>query len=307
MRRAKTQKAPFPIPTKVLHYAFLIVLASLFLAPFVWMISTSLKRPDIAVTAFLPGVPTLENYVKALTNVPFARFYFNSLFVAVFVTFGQVFTSALAAYAFARLRFPGRDKLFLCYLATMMIPHAVLMVPQFMILTNLPLWLDSLTHSTFFSDDTYFFGKIFSGRRLGVDSYFVLIAHGLFSTYGTFLLRQFMLSIPRETEEAAMIDGCSYWQIFRLVIIPVSKPALATLATFTFVNSFRSFLWPLIMNNTMEMKTLPVGLASFMDMYLTEWPVMMAGSAMMLVPMLAMFLLCQRWFVSGIQLGAVKG
>jgi multiple sugar transport system permease protein len=181
------------------------------------------------------------------------------------------------------------------------------MVPLFMMLTKMPLALNFLFSTTFFTDETYFLGHWYAGVRIGLDSYFVLIVPLLFSSYGTFLLRQFFLNIPKELDEAAMIDGCNRWQIFRLIIIPISKPALATLATFTFMNCWRDFMWPLIMTNSQQMRTLPVGLSAFMTDYTTDWPLMMAAAMMMVIPMIIIFVLCQKWFVSGIQLGSVKG
>ena len=295
-------------PGKKLALVVLLVLFAITtVTPLFWMLSTSLKQPGVPYTNFLPGMPTLDNYEKVFKEIPFDRYYINSIIVAVVVTFGQVFTSAMAGYAFARLRFPWRDKIFLAYLATMMIPGAVTMVPRFMILTRLPIHLNALLSTTYFTDEQYFLGRFFAGVPVGVDSYFALIVPMLFSPYGTFLLRQFFLSLPKELDEAAMIDGCTHFQVFRWIILPTSKPALATLATFTFIGSWRNFIWPLIMTNSPQMKTLPVGLAGFMGMYDTDWPLMMAGAVMMIVPMIIVFVLCQRWFVRGIQLGAVKG
>jgi len=292
---------------KAAVYVLLIAITATTIAPLLWMISTSVKRPGVPMTDLWPGAPTLANYLQVFETVPFARYYINSILIALVVTFGQVFTSALAGYAFARLDFPGRNKIFFAYLATMMIPRAVTMVPLFMLLTKLPEGLNWLFHTTYFTSETYFLGRWFAGIPVGLDSYFVLIVPMLFSPYGTFLLRQFFLNIPKELDEAAKIDGCSLFGIFRLIIIPVSKPALATLATFTFMNSWRNFLWPLIMTNSKQMRPLPVGLAAFMGEYTTDWALMMAGAMMMVVPMIIVFVLSQRWFVRGIQLGAVKG
>jgi len=301
----RNKQGPFAV---ALLYVLLGFLAISMITPLVWMLSTSLKGPGVPEAAFWPGDrPTLENYARVFREVPFGRFFLNSLFIAMVVMFGQLTTSALAGYAFSRLEFPGRNKLFFAYLATMMVPGAVMMVPRFMILTRLPVVLNGLLGTTWFTDETYLFGRWFAGVPLGVDSYFVLIVPMLFSPYGTFLLRQFFLGIPKELDEAAMIDGCGRLQIFRWVILPLSKPALATLAVFTFMGSWRNFLWPLIMTNALEMKTLPVGLAGFQSMYQTDWPVMMAGAMLSIVPMIMVFVFCQRFFVRGIHLGAVKG
>lgn len=292
---------------RVLILALLVVFAATTVLPFLWMLSTSLKRPDVPLTSFLPGTPTFANYETVFRVLPFDRFYVNSILIAVVVTFGQVATSALAGYAFARLEFPARNQLFFAYLATMMVPGAVTMVPQFMMLSRMPDHLNAFLGTTYFTDDQYFLGRWFAGRALGTDSFFALIVPSLFSPYGTFLLRQFFIGIPRELDEAAMMDGCSRLQTLRWVILPLSKPALATLATFTFMGAWDSFLWPLLMTNSAEMRTLPVGLASFMGQYGAEWPVMMAGAMLMIVPMIVFFLLCQRWFIEGLQVGAVKG
>jgi multiple sugar transport system permease protein len=289
-------------------YGLLIILSVVMVLPLVWMLSTSLKAPGAPQASFLPGAnATLQNYARVFREAPFGRYFINSIVVAAVVTLGQLATSAMAAFAFARLQFKGRNLLFFGYLATMMIPAAVLMVPQFMLLTRMPVVLNSLFQTTWFSDEQYLFGRWYAGVPLGVDSYFVLIVPLLFSPYGTFLLRQFFLGIPKELDEAAAIDGCTRFQIFRWVILPLSKPALATLGVFTFMGSWRNFLWPLIMTNSTEMQTLPVGLAGFQGFYETDWPVMMSGAVLAIVPMILIFVFCQRFFVKGIQMGAVKG
>jgi len=203
----------------------------------------------------------------------------NSIFVSILITAGQVTTSAMAAYAFARLNFPGRDKIFFGYLATMMIPGAVTMIPVFILL-----------------------------RTLGwVDTYKALILPGIFTAYGTFMLRQFFLTLPKDLEDAAKIDGCNYPRIFWHIIIPLSKPALATLTTFTFMGSWMNLMWPLIVVNTHNKYTLPVGLAYFQGVHGTDWALLMAGSMMMILPILIVFLFNQRFFVEGIKLTGIKG
>jgi multiple sugar transport system permease protein len=261
------------------------------LLPLLWLLSTSLKSPGEVFTtysnplqALVPHPAQPENYAKVYEVTHnmgggFARWYFNSILVAVVVTLGQVTTSACAAYAFARLRFPGRDKLFLSYLGTMMIPGAVTMIPNFILM-----------------------------RKLGaVDSYFALMVPPMFSAYGTFMLRQFFMGIPRDLEEAATIDGCGLFRIFTTIVLPLSKPALATLTIFTFMGNWQSFYWPLIMVTQDSMKTLPLGLLSFLGLYSAQWNLLMAGSLMMIVPMIVVFVIGQKWFISGIQLGALKG
>ena len=288
-------------------YVALSLLAASTVVPLLWMVSTSVKQPDVPYTDFLPGAPTLRHYAEALQTTPFARYYLNSIIIALVVTAGQLSTSAMAGYAFARLDFPGRDKIFFAYLATMMIPSAVTMVPLFMILTRAPIYLNNWLGTDYFTSEQFFLGRWFAGVPLGADSYFALIAPLLFSPFGTFLLRQFFIAIPKSLDEAAMLDGCGPFRTFTSVILPLSKPALATLAIFTFMGAWGNFLWPLIMVNADSMKPLPVGLAGFIGEYATNWPLLMSGATMMLVPMVLVFFFCQRFFVSGIQLGAVKG
>ena len=266
---------------KLFLYILLSLLAATMILPLLWMVSTSLKQPGVPVSNFFPGQPTAKNYENLFKLLPFGRFYINSIIVVIVVTFGQLFTSALAGYAFARLKFPCRDVIFFAYLATMMIPTAVTMVPQFLILSGLPVALNNLFGTTYFSDDIFFLGHWYAGKPQGIDSYFALIAPMLFSPFGTFLLRQFFLSIPKELDEAAMIDGCGKFGIFRTIIVPMSKPALATLGIFAFMGTWKDFMWPLIMTNNMEMKTLPVALANFQNLYRTDWALLMAGSVMM--------------------------
>ncbi len=246
-----------------------------------------------------------ENYPAAWRAYPFLSFgraYVNSLLVAGLVTLGQVVTSALAAFAFARLRFRGRDALFLAYLATMMVPGAVTMIPTFVLLKNLPDVLNGLFATEWFSRQLSVGGTV-----CGVDSYFALIVPRCFSAYGTFMLRQFFLGIPRELEEAALLDGCGPVGVLRHVVLPLARPALATLGIFTFMWAWGDFFWPLIVTRSDEIKTLPLLLQTFQGSYGARWSLLMAASVMGLLPMLAVFLLGQRHFIEGIKLGAVKG
>ena len=210
------------------------------LFPFLWMISTSLKS-DSEVLIYPPvWIPTRlvwENYAEVTRLLPFGRFLLNTTVVAVTVTILELITSSFAAYAFARLRFPGRDKLFLLYLGTLMIPGQVTIIPNFLLVS----WLG------------------------WVDTYWALILPAAFSAFGTFLLRQFFMSIPQELEQAARIDGCSFFGIYRHIILPLSGPALATLAVFAFMTQWNAFLWPLIVTNKETMRTLTVGIRYFGD------------------------------------------
>jgi len=249
----------------------------------------------------------LSNYTKAWNAVSLGRGYLNSIVIALIVTLGQVFTSSLAAYAFARLNFRGRDMLFFGYLATMMIPGAVTMIPVYILFAKGPATLDALMSTNVFTADLYLFKWLQIGKPLGIDSYMALMLPGLFSAYGTFMLRQFFMSIPKELEDAARIDGCSTFGIYWNVILPLSKPALATLAIFTFIGNWKSFMWPLIVCQSSSLRTLPVMLSYFQGEYYTEYQLLMAGSMMALLPVIVIFILGQRYFVSGIRLGALKG
>ncbi len=330
----------------ILVYILLALGSLLMIAPFIWMVSTSLKEPGAVFTyppEFIPrSQQTIEykgmeyglfkitindveknviklkvfkddadvmiykdgkvidevvkvsaddlkpykkikflwkNYYAAWTAVPFGRFFINSIFVGICITFGQVFTSSLAAYAFARLKFKFRDHIFIGYLATLMIPYTVTMIPVFILLKTLG-W---------------------------IDTYQALILPGMFSAYGTFMLRQFFLSIPKDLEESAIIDGASRFTIYWHIILPLSKPALATLTTFVFMGAWNDFMWPLIVTNSMEMKTLPVGLAAFQGLYTTNWTLLMAATVIVLIPVLLVYVFNQRYFVEGIVLSGLKG
>ena len=265
----------------VIYWTGVGLLAAVMLLPFLWMVATSLMD-ELAVFRFppplLPAPPRPRNYAEAWRALPFGRFYLNSLVFAVAVVAGQVATSAMAAYAFARLRFPGRDRLFVLCLSVLMIPAIVLLIPRFLIISALG-W---------------------------VDSYPGLVSTELVSVWGIFLLRQFFLTIPRELEDAARLDGAGEWTIFTRIVLPLSKPALVTLALFAFVDAWKNFLWPLIATRSMEMRTVEVGIASFHSYYYTNWPYQMASAVTAIVPILVVFFLAQRYFVRGIQLTGLK-
>lgn len=262
-------------------HIIIYIMAFAVLAPFIWMILTSLKdMSEIFVypPKWLPEEFNFENYLSAFDAAPFGRYYLNSVFVAAAVTVGQLITCSMAAFAFARLKFWGRDVLFFIFLGTMMIPYNVTMIPSFMVL--------------------YWLGW--------VDTYQALIVPGLASAFGTFLLRQFFITIPRELEEAAYIDGASKFQVLKKIIIPLSKPALATLAIFTFMGAFNDFIWALIVINSEEMRTVQLGLAIFRDRYITQWDLLMAGSVTAVMPILIVFFFAQKYFIKGITLSGIK-
>jgi ABC-type glycerol-3-phosphate transport system permease component len=212
-------------------------------------------------------------------GVPFGRFYWNSIFVASWVTFLQVLTSSLAAFSFSRLKWRGREKVFMLYLATMMLPGLVMMIPNYQIMIKLGL----------------------------VDSYAGLIIPASFSAFGTFLLRQFMLTIPTSLDEAAEIDGASKWQVYWNVIMPLARPGLITLTIFTFMGSYNSFFWPLVMLKSTAKYTLPVGMLFFDSTRGQVTHLLMAAITMSVAPMVVVYVLMQKQMVKGIQLGAVKG
>ncbi len=292
--------------TTALIYVLLVLMLGAMVIPLIWTILTSFKYNVDVTLGWIPPRWTFDNYSGVVQAFAFVRYYVNSLFISVVVTVVQVATSVLAAYAFARLEFRGRDALFLGYLATMMIPADVLMIPQFVLMKKIPEWLNTALTTDFFSGFLYF-GSHYVGHPVGLDSFFALIVPGCFSAYGTFMLRQFLLSISREIEEAALIDGCSAWGVFWHVVVPLSMPALSALAIFTFLGRWRAFMWPLIMSESDAMMVLPVGLQKLSDLYVNDYGLICAGSVLMLVPMIIVFVFFQRWFISGIQLGAVKG
>ena len=297
----------------------LALIGATMLLPLTFMLVTALAQPgqamrmaDSIVDFFVPRSWRWENFARVGDIIPFGRYYVNSLVVAIAVTVGQVFTSACAAYAFSRLTWRGRDFVFTAYLATMMVPAAVTMLPNFIAMKILPdllgavaPWIDWSSQrvlGTTTADPNV-------GRLVGIDSYFALIVPMMFSAYGTFMLRQFFLSIPRDIDEAAEIDGAGHWLVFSRMILPLALPGLATLTVFTFLGVWGSFLWPLIVTNSADLNTLPLGMIAFQNQgeYGTEWNLMMAAALMILLPVIALFIVGQRFFVSGLTIGAVKG
>ncbi|HZP80253.1 MAG TPA: carbohydrate ABC transporter permease [Chthonomonadaceae bacterium] len=268
-----------------LSYLLMLLLALFTLLPFAWMVVTSLHPSHGALPTpahLFPKQWHGENYraVLNMTATPFLRFLFNTVVVAACVVAGQLLLCSLAGYGFARLRFPGRDLLFFLFLATMMIPGQVTMIPAFLVVRSLG-WLNT---------------------------YWALIVPGLSSAFGIFLLRQFFLTLPKELEDAARLDGCSDFAIYWRIGLPLSAPALATLAAFAFIATWTDFFWPLLVTSTTEMRTLEVGLSLFKDSFgTTNWPLQMAAAVLVVCPALLVFLLTQRFFVRGIALTGLKG
>jgi multiple sugar transport system permease protein len=256
--------------------------AAVMVLPFAWMVIASLKTDaDMAriPPTILPDPVTGANYTRLTEAFPFWRFLVNSLAVAVVSTAFQLFTSATAAYCFTRLRFRGSGALFVLYLATMMIPLQVIIVPLFIEM-----------------------------RQLGlVDSYAGLLLPTVVSSFGVFMLRQAFLSLPRELDEAAFIDGAGHWRVFTRVLLPLAAPSVATFAVFAFMSSWNAFLWPLVIAQSERYMTLPVGLSVLHGRFTTAWNVVMAGSTVSVIPIVVLYLFLQRYVVRGIAFSGLKG
>lgn len=249
--------------------------------PFIWTISTSLKAAGSVIgnNSLIPANPTLEAYRVVLFGVPFPRWFFNSVVVAFFVTLLNIIFDAMAGYALARIKFPGGKIVFLIILGSMMVPGQITMIPIF---------------------------KILQGMGM-IDTYWGLIVPFMTSAFGIFLMKQFFESLPKELEEAAMMDGCSHFRTFWQIIFPLSLPAVAALSIFTFLASWNSFMMPLIIVSVPEMQTLPLGMAMFKQQYATNWTVLMAASVLITLPIAVLYLFFQRWFIEGISFSGLKG
>ncbi len=267
---------------RALKYVTLALGAFVMVFPFVWMIIASLMTAgeiQLRPPVWLPAEPQFRNYSELGESIPMGRLYFNSLFTSALIVFGVLLSSSLAGFAFAKYRFPGREFLFYLILATMMIPFFVTLIPVFFIV-----------------------------RQLGwIDTYQGLVVPGLTSAYGIFLMRQFIITLPDELIDAARIDGASELRIFWRIIVPLVKPALATLGTFTFIGSWNAFLWPLLVINSRELMTLPLGINSMKSLYADNTHLLMAGTAVAVLPMLCVFIFLQRYFIQGIALTGLKG
>ncbi|MFD2131832.1 carbohydrate ABC transporter permease [Pseudogracilibacillus auburnensis] len=250
-------------------------------APLAWMVSTSLKKPNEIFRMppqLIPETFQFSNYLKVFELVAFEKFYINSIIVTVLVTVITVIITSMAGFAFAKIDFPGRNFFFFLFLSSLMIPFHVIMVPLYRIVVS--------------------FGW--------VDTYAGLILPQISTAFGIFLMRQFMYSVPDSILEAAKIDGSSTFHTFRKIVIPIQKPALATVAIFTFNSSWNNLLWPLLVTNSENMRTLPVGLALFKSVRNIDWASVMAASVMTLVPVIIFFIFMQKQFIRGLTGGAVK-
>lgn len=251
--------------------------------PFMLMVTLALSPMDKVMTyppLLVPTDPTLKNFQDVISAGSFFKYFINSIVVSAITTAGQMITCSMAGYAFARLDFKFKNPLFLIFLATMMIPTQVNLVPLFSLM-----------------------------QKLGwVNTYFALVVPGLFSAFGIFLMRQYFLTLPKELEDSGKIDGCTQWGIFWKIFFPLSVPSLAALGIFSFISTWNSFLWPLLVTNSETLRTLPVGLAAFKSSFreVTNWSLLMAGTLISVVPAIGVFLVGQKYFIAGITSGSVK-
>lgn len=279
----RSSAPPWSFGQVALH-GFLILGSVVMTLPFVWMLSTSLKTPGEVFAyppSFIPSPVAWDNYGRVVSVMPFGRFYLNSIIVTVSVVAIQMLVASLAAFAFARLRFAGRRALFLLYLATLMVPFEVTLVPNFILVRS--------------------FGWY--------DTYAGLIVPRAFAAtaFSTFLLRQYFLGIPRDLDEAARLDGATSLRIWWNVVMPIAAPALAALTTFVSLNTWNDFLWPLVITDSEEVRTLQVGLSTLQGQYSVQWNILMAGSVIAMLPILIVYLFGQRWFIQGITLTGMGG
>jgi multiple sugar transport system permease protein len=284
-------------PSSALKYLFLTALAILFVAPFVYMVTSSFLGLDQMFRyppQWIPAHPTLDNYIGFFqSDHPIGRWILNSTFVTVTIVTLQIFLGSLVAYTFAKRTFPGRDFLFFLGLATLMIPFQVTMIPNYLILKSIPL---------------------FGGNNLAgigghgwLDSYWGLIIPNAMNPFVIFLLRQYMISIPNELIDAARVDGSGHFRIFWKIILPLSRPALAAVAIFQIQFWWQAFFWPLIIINSSQLYTLPLGLALFQQQHRSVWNLIMAGSVLGALPLIVVFFIFQKQFVRGISLSGSKG
>ena len=279
--KAETPRESHIVSTVVLH-TILIIGAAIMVVPFLWMVVTSLETTAQAFSippSFIPNPVQWDNYPQSFTALPFDLAYMNSAIVAITVTVFQLITCSMAAYAFARIKFPGRDIIFFVFLATMMIPFQLTIIPIFLTMKKLGL-LDTLLA--------------------------LILPPALFSAFGVFLMRQFILGLPLELEEAAIVDGANRWTIFWRVILPLLRAPLAALGIFTFIGMWNDFFRPLIMLNTPEKFTVPLMLNQFRGQYATEWTLVMAGGVIAVLPLLIVYILAQRHIIAGIAMTGLK-
>lgn len=279
----------------LLYYIFCFVFAIVMILPLVWAVLTSIK-PDAEIFRFpptwLPSKPTFEHYITAFTTVPFGRYFLNSLFLATTGVLLNLFFGSLSGYAFAKLQFRGRDLIFRVLVMAMMIPGIITLIPTFLVLKSFPLVGGN---------------DIFGHGGLGfLDSYWAVIIPGASGSFAVFFMRQFFLTLPNDLMEAARIDGCSEFRIYWNIYLPQTKPALATLAIFTFQAGWNNFLWPIIVLSDPNMATVQMGLQSFSYNYHTNYGAMMAAACAVMLPVVILFIYLQRFFIQGIAFSGIK-
>ena len=279
--RTAATKRNGPSPYLTASYLILAIAGIISLIPFLYVVSTSLKDTASLFSyppEWIPSEPTLGNFRSLLADYPYVRWTLNSLIVASAVTIIKVVIDSMAGYAFAKMSFPGKDALFLVVLMTLMVPFAATLIPLFLIVRGLNL----------------------------TNSYLGLILPALASPIGIFMMRQFIESLPSDLENAARLDGCSEFQIFRRVILPLMKPGLVVLGVFTFMTQWTSYLWPLVINTREEMFTLTVGVQSLRSLFTVDWGILSAGAVLSMLPLILVFLFLQRYFIAGSIAGALK-
>lgn len=284
-----------PRPGRIVLHAVLIVLSLLMIAPFVWMLLSSLKTHEEVLSyppTLLPSVWDWGNYPEALKWAPFGTYFRNSLVIAVAHTVINVVIAAMAGYALARVEFRGRSLVMMFVLAAMMIPTFSKLVPQYLLAKTMP----------FFGGNDYL-GRGGSGW---LDTWWGLIVPGAVTPLAIFLFRQFYLSLPRELEEAARMDGLGEFGIFARIMTPLMKPAIATVALITFENGWNNFVWPLIVTRSVDLRVIQVGLATFRQADQVQWEYLMAGTVLATLPMIVLFLFTQRYFVQGFATAGIK-
>ena len=291
-----TQKnAPLIIIRDSIFYAVLTLVGVIMCLPLLWALSTSFKINEEIFTTpiqWLPSRVTLEHYRSAFTTIPYGRYFFNSMLLAVAGVMSNLFLGSMAGYAFARMRFSGRQTWFKMLMASMMIPGVVTLVPSFIILRSIPFLGGNNWHGE-------------GGFGL-LNSYWAVILPGAAGAFAVFMMRQFFLTLPSELGEAARMDGCGEFRIFLRIYFPLAKPALATLALFTFQAGWNAFLWPLIVLNDPDLKTIQIGLQAFSYDRSTEYGALMAASIIAMLPMIVLFIYAQRYFTQGIAFTGTK-
>lgn len=269
------------VARKVFQAIWIYALAAMFLLPLIWMVSTSLRTQQDLYTnpaALFSLEVTFDAYAKVWNQIPFARFFLNTVVFATVVTVVSLAFDAMAGFALARLEFPGREAVFWLVIIVLMVPFQITLVPLFQLMTDLGL----------------------------VNTFPGLVLPRITNAFGIFMLRQFFVSLPRDLDDAARIDGLSEWGVFTRIVLPLSKPVLVTLALFHFMYNWNDLLWPLVMTTDQSMRTLPAGLALFMGAHVVDQPMIMAGATIAMAPLVIGFIFAQRYFIQSVAMTGIK-